>query len=112
VLPQDANVGSLLHALRERLQILEAGGASPLQLRLLLQNGCRLNKLLKPGDSLKYGLQGGAYNRDALLDKSLYYRREGKCKILLEAIPQVHAEVCSALLLIVPIRALLCIVTL
>jgi hypothetical protein len=91
VLPQDSDVGHLLQAVRERLQlqVLEASGASPVQLRLLLQNGFRLHKLLKPSDSLSFGFSGGVYDRGALLDRSYYYRREGKQMILLEAIPQV-----------------------
>jgi hypothetical protein len=94
VLPQDSNVGHLVQALRERLQlqVLEASGASPVQLRLLLQNGFRLNKLLKPSDSLSYGFLGGVYDRDALLDRSYYYRREGKYQILAEAVPQVCSK--------------------
>jgi hypothetical protein len=93
VLPQDSNVGHFLQALRERLQlqILEAGGASPVQLRLL-QNGFRLNKLLRPSDSLSLGFSGRVYDRDALLDRSYYYRREGKYQILAEAVPQVCSK--------------------
>jgi hypothetical protein len=94
VLPQGTDVENLLQALREHLQpqVLEAEGTSPLQLRLLLQNGFRLNKLLQSTDSLSLssGFQGGVYDRDALLDTSFHYRRQGKYKILLEAIPQVY----------------------
>jgi hypothetical protein len=93
VLPQGAHVGDLLQALRERLQlqVLEAGGASPLQLRLLQLDLSRFSKLLQPAAGLRYSCDGGGvYDRDALLDKSLYYRREGKHKIVLEAIPQVQ----------------------
>ena len=93
VLPQDADIGDLLQALPERLQLqhLDIGGAStPLQLRLLLLNGSRLAKLLMPTDVFSDGFEGRVYGRDDLLDKSLYYRREGKERILLEAIPQVR----------------------
>jgi hypothetical protein len=91
VLPQDAHIADLLQALRERLQLPlpAAGGASPLQLRLLLLNISSLAKLLQPTDDFKDGFGGGVYNRDDLLDRSLYYRREGKERILLESVSQV-----------------------
>jgi hypothetical protein len=94
VLPQDANIGDVLQALRERLQLqhLEVAGESPMQLRLLLLDGSRQIKLLKPTDTFSDGFEGGVFNRDDLLNKSVYHRREDKLRVLLEYVPQVFMQ--------------------
>jgi hypothetical protein len=95
LLPTGKTVQHLLSELQEQLQLqlLEHGGASPLQLRVLLQDGSKLTELLASSDKLKPS-RYSVYSRDDLLKKGWYDRQEGRQRLLLEAVPQVNS--CAA----------------
>jgi hypothetical protein len=91
LLPAGKAVKHLISALQEWLQLQQFahGGASPLQLRVLLQDGSKLTELLTSSDKLKSN-RHSVYSRDDLLKKGWYNRQEGRQRLLLEAVPQVH----------------------
>jgi hypothetical protein len=91
LLPAGRAVKHLMSALQQQLQLqlLENGGASPLKLRVLLQDGSWLSELLTSSDKLKPN-RHSVYSRNDLLNKGWHNRQESRQRLLLEAIPQVN----------------------